>query len=278
MVITAKDLRCYIEHLEKEERSTGTIEKYSRDIHAFAAWLDGREVTKELVCGWKKILLDRGQAPTTVNSKLSAINGLLEVLGLWECKVKFLKIQRKTFRESSRELTRDEFRRLVETAQGQGQERLALLLETICATGIRVSEVQYITVEATLQGRADIFLKGKIRTILLPNKLRQKLLKYAKKHKITSGEIFLTRSGKSLSRRQIWREMKSLCKVAEIEPSKVFPHNLRHLFATVFYRSTRDITKLADLLGHSSIETTRIYLITNGSEHARQLERLRLVC
>ena len=277
MVITAKDLRCYIEHLEKEERSTGTIEKYSRDIHAFAAWLDGREVTKELVCGWKKILLDRGQAPTTVNSKLSAINGLLEVLGLWECKVKFLKIQRKTFRESSRELTRDEFRRLVETAQGQGQERLALLLETICATGIRVSEVQYITVEAAQAGRAEISLKGKIRTILIPGKLCRKLQKYARKQKIVSGEIFLTRNEKGLSRRQIWAEMKSLCVKAGVAASKVFPHNLRHLFARAFYRVCRDVVKLADVLGHSSIETTRIYLVSTGEEHARQLDRLGLV-
>ena len=155
--------------------------------------------------------------------------------------------------------------------------RLALLMETICGTGIRVSEVRYVTVEAALAGRAEIALKGKIRTIMLPGKLCRKLLKYAKKRKIASGEIFLTRSGKSLSRRQIWAEMKAVCALAGVEPSKVFPHNLRHLFATTFYRACKDIVKLADMLGHSSVNTTRIYLITTGAEHARTLERLGLV-
>ena len=164
-----------------------------------------------------------------------------------------------------------------ETARTQGRERLALLLETICGTGIRVSEVRYVTVEAVYRGRAEISLKGKIRTILLPGKLCRKLLKYARKQKIASGEIFLTRNGTSLSRRQIWTELKRLCKSAGVESAKVFPHNLRHLFATIFYRACKDIVRLADVLGHSSIETTRIYLVTSGAEHARQLERLGLV-
>ena len=174
-------------------------------------------------------------------------------------------------------MTQVEYRRLVETAYGAGNERLALLMETICASGIRVSEVPYITVEAVRSGKAVIALKGKIRTILLPGKLCRKLLKYAGKQKIASGEIFLTKSGKSLSRRQIWAEMKRLCKSAGVEPSKVFPHNLRHLFATVFYRACKDIARLADVLGHSSIDTTRIYLVTSGAEHRRQLERLGLL-
>ena len=213
----------------------------------------------------------------TVNAMLAALNGFFRFLGRTDCRVKFLKIQRRLFREAGRELTRPEYERLHAAAQSRGQERLALLMETICATGIRVSEVKYITVEAARRGRADISLKGKIRTILVPNKLCRKLLKYAKAQKTASGEIFLTRSGKGLSRKQIWAEMKAICAAARVAPSKVFPHNLRHLFARTFYRVCRDVAKLADLLGHSSIETTRIYLISAGAEHARALERLGLV-
>lgn len=208
---------------------------------------------------------------------LAALNGLFRFLGWDECRARFLKVQRRLFRDASRELTRVEYDRLLEAARARGQERLVLLMETICATGIRVSEVKYITVQAALQGRADIFLKGKIRTILLPGKLCRKLLKYAKKQKTVSGEIFLTGNGNSLSRRQIWGEMKRLCNYAGVEPSKVFPHNFRHLFATLFYRASKDIVRLADVLGHSSIETTRIYLVTSGAEYARQLNRLGLV-
>ena len=193
-------------------------------------------------------------------------------------RVKPLRIQRRLFRDDSRELTRPEYLRLLETARTQGRERLALLLETICGTGIRVSEVRYVTVEAVYRGRAEISLKGKIRTILLPGKLCRKLLKYARKQKIASGEIFLTRNEKGISRRQIWAEMKALCDKAGVAPSKVFPHNLRHLFARTFYRVCRDVAKLADVLGHSSIETTRIYLISTGTEHAGTLARLGLVC
>ena len=220
---------------------------------------------------------DRGYAPATINSMLSAVNALFRFLGRENCKIRFLRVQRKAFREQSRELTRAEYQRLLDTAAEQGQERLGLLMETICATGIRVSEVRYITVEAAQRGRAEINLKGKIRTILLPAKLCRKLLKYARKQKTASGEIFLTKSGKPVSRRQIWREMKMLCEKAGVESSKVFPHNLRHLFAATFYKVCRDIVKLADILGHSSINTTRIYLMTTGTEHARQLEKLGLV-
>ena len=191
--------------------------------------------------------------------------------------MKALKIQRKLFRDDRKELTREEYQRLLDSAHELGRERLALLLETICATGIRVSEVKYITVEAAQVGRAEISLKGKLRTILLPGKLCRKLKKYARQQKNASGEIFLTRSGKSLSRRQIWAEMKRLCKVAGVAPSKVFPHNLRHLFARTFYKVCRDVVKLADVLGHSSIETTRIYLISTGVEHMKILSRMRLI-
>lgn len=191
--------------------------------------------------------------------------------------MKFLKLQHRLFRKDSRELTREEYDRLLSDARARGQERLALLKEAICATGIRVSEVRYITAETARQGRAEIALKGKIRTILIPSRLCRKLLQYARKHKTASGEIFLTRSGQNLFRKQIWAEMKALCRRAGVQPSKVFPHNLRHLFARIFYRVCREAAKLADVLGNSSIETTRIYLITTGAEHARTLDRLQLI-
>ena len=275
--LTAGKIAAYAKNLRAEDRAAATVEKYSRDITAFAGWLAERMVTKELVSQWKNQLLAEGLSPATVNAKISALNGLFSFLGWRECRIKFLRVQRRTFREQSRELTRGEYQRLLDAAAGLGRERLALLMETICATGIRVSEVQYITVEAARDGQAVIHLKGKIRTILLSRKLCIKLLKYARKTKTTTGEIFLTKSGNSLSRKQIWQEMKSLCAWAGVEPSKVFPHNLRHLFATIFYQVSRDLVKLADMLGHSSVETTRIYLMTSVSEHAKYLEKLRLV-
>ena len=276
-ILTEERIAAYGRDLATEERSHGTIENYLRHVRIFSAWLNGVPVTKEQTAGWKEYLLSQGYAPTTINSMLAALNGLFRFLGWDECRVKFLKVQRRLFRDAGRELTRPEYEHLLETAKERGQDRLVLLMEAICATGIRVSEVRYITVEAAQRGRAEISLKGKIRTILLPRKLCRKLLKYATKNKTVSGEIFLTRNGTSLSRRQIWAELKHLCKYAGVEPSKVFPHNLRHLFATIFYKACKDIVRLADVLGHSSIETTRIYLVTSGTEHIRQLERLGLV-
>ena len=275
--LTQQQIRAYAHYLQMEEKSGAPMEKYLRDIQAFACWLDGRDISKELTSEWKSHLVSQDYAPTTVNAMLSALNSLLEFLDLRECRVKFLKIQRRLFRDADRELTKDDYQRLLNTAHKLGRERLELLVETIGATGIRVSEVAYITVEAVQQGKAEIALKGKIRTILLPGKLRRKLLKYAQKQKTASGAIFRTKSGKELGRRQIWAELKGLCKYAGVEPGKVFPHNLRHLFATVFYRTCRDIAKLADLLGHSSIETTRIYLVASGTEHQREIYRLGLV-
>ena len=275
--VTKKEIRQFSDALAEEERSAGTIEKYVRDVRRFAVWLDGEEVSRERTAAWRDGLLERGYAPVTINSMVAAVNQFFTFLGWEECKVKALKIQRKLFRDDRRELTREEYQRLLDAAHGLGRERLALLLETICATGIRVSEVKYITVEAAHAGRAEISLKGKLRTILLPGKLCRKLKKYARQQKTASGEIFLTRSGKSLSRRQIWAEMKRLCKAAGVAPSKVFPHNLRHLFARTFYRVCRDVVKLADVLGHSSLETTRIYLISTGSEHANILRKMHLV-
>ena len=276
-ILTNGQLISFQQHLAAEEREKSTIEKYIREVRLFIAWLPDQTITVESIIDWKNHLCAGGYKSETINSKLSALNKFFKFMGCPEYRVKYLKIQRRLFRNSERELTKKEYEHLLETAQSHGKARLTLLIETICATGIRVSEVKYITVEAVERGRTDIALKGKVRTILLPGKLCRKLQKYAKKQKIASGEIFLTRSGKGISRRQIWAEMKALCKKADVAPSKVFPHNLRHLFARTFYRACRDVAKLADVLGHSSIETTRIYLVSTGIEHARQLERLGLI-
>lgn len=276
-MITADLIRAYGCYLKQEERTQATVEKYLRDVRAFALWLDGEAVTKEAVTGWKERLLEERRAPSTVNAALSALNGLFRFLGWEGCRARFVKVQRRLFRDPARELTRPDYDRLIAAARELGKERLALVMETICSTGVRVSEIRSITVETVQRGRAEISLKGKVRVILIPSKLARKLLKYAKKNKTVSGEIFLTENGKSLSRRQIWAEMKRLCVHAGVEPSRVFPHNLRHLFATAYYRAYKDIAKLADVLGHSSIETTRIYLLTSGAEHQRQLDRLGLV-
>lgn len=276
-ILTENQIADYREYLRHEERSQNTIEKYLHDIRSFYVWLEGQAVTKERISGWKEYLSANGRAAVTVNGCLAALHSFFAFMGWEGLRVRYLKIQRQVFRDASRELTREEFARLVQTAKDQNNRRLALLLETICATGIRVSEVKYITAEAVARGRTDIALKGKIRTILIPGKLARKLQKYAKKQKIASGEIFLTASGKGLSRRQIWAEMKRVCKAAGVDASKVFPHNLRHLFARTFYKACRDIVRLADVLGHSSIDTTRIYLITTSTEYARQLDRLGLI-
>ena len=276
-IITANHLSAYGVYLRQEDRSPATVEKYLRNVRDFAVWLNGKVITKEVVTDWKEHLLEQGKAPSTINAALASLNSLFRYLGWQDCRIKFLKIQRRMFRDSNHDLTRTDYENLISCAREHGRDRLALLMETICATGIRVSEVRYITVEAARRGQAEISMKGKLRVILIPGKLCRKLLKYAKKQKTVSGEIFLTGSGKSLLRRQIWAEMKRLCKYTSVEQSKVFPHNLRHCFAAVYYRAYKDIAKLADMLGHSSIETTRIYLLTSGTEHRRQLERLRLV-
>lgn len=268
----------YAAHLRREERSPGTVENYLRHARTFAAWLNGRPVTRERAAEWKEHLLSKGCAPVTVNAMLAALNGLFRFLGWDDCRVKFLKLQRRLFRATERELTRAEYDRLLSAAQTRGRERLALLMETICATGIRVSEVPYITVEAAQAGTTSISLKGKVRTILLPGKLCRRLLRYARSRGISTGPVFRTHSGRPLSRTQIWAEMKRLCQAAGVAASRVFPHNLRHLFARTFYGLCQDIVKLADILGHSSIDTTRIYLRTTGAEHIRQMERLHLLC
>lgn len=275
--ITEKELARFAGCLRREEREASTIESYMRAARKFTAWLEGRAMTKELAAAWKAQLLERGYRPVSVNAMLAAVNKLLVRMGREDCKVRYLRLQRQIFRKAERELTRAEYQRLLEAAQARDDARLLLLLETLCATGIRVSELQYITVETARNGVAEIALKGKIRTILLPTKLCRKLLKYAKKRNIRQGQIFLTRNGNGLSRKFIWSEMKKLCESAGVARSKVFPHNLRGLFAWTFYAACRDVVRLADVLGHSSIETTRIYLLSTAKESARQLDRLGLL-
>lgn len=276
MIVKERDIAAYTAALRREERAEGTIEQYCRTLRAFSAWLCDKEVTQELLNAYKAHLSGRDYAPVTINAMLAALNGFFR-FEHWPLRAKFLKVQRRLFRDAERELTRPEYQRLLGAAEKLGRGRLDLLMETICATGIRVSEVCYITVEAARQGRTEIAMKGKIRTILLPQKLCRKLLKCAKQQNIASGEIFLTKGGKGMTRRQIWYEMKQLYRETHVDPKKIFPHNLRHLFATVYYRACKDIAQLADVLGHSNIETTRIYLITSGTEYRRQMDRLRLV-
>lgn len=275
--LTQVQIRKYAAYLRNEEKAPSTIANYLRDVGFFITWLDGGAVTKEAVSGWKEHMLEQGLAPTTINAKLSSLNSLLGFLGWSDCRVKSLKIQQRVFRDADRELTKDEYVRLLNAARKAGDTRLELAMETLCATGLRVSELRYITVEIAKKKQSNVILKGKVRAIMLEPKLSEKLLAFAKKNGIASGAIFRTKSGKDISRCQIWREMKALAKKAGVVPSKVFPHNLRHLFATVFYRVCGDIVKLADILGHSSINTTRIYLQTTGAEHAQQLGKLGLV-
>lgn len=270
--ITGRSLAEFGQYLEEEEYEKSTVEKYLREIRHFYRWLGDRAVDKRIAAEFKGSLQERGYAPSTVNGKLSALNAFFRFAGWEECRVKFLRIQRQIFRDQKRELSREEYRRLLKAARDRRNNRLALLMETVCGTGIRISETEYITVEALKRGRAEIRLKGKVRVIFLPGKLCCRLLSYAEKQGIDSGEIFLTRNGGRLSRRQVWREMKELSRYAGVEETRVFPHNLRHLFAEAYYRVSRDIVKLADMLGHSSVETTRIYLRTSGKEHMRYLE------
>ena len=276
--ITSNLLNQFTKYLKDEERESSTIAKYLHDVKTFANWLQDREINKENLTAYKEYLIKKKYNPKTVNGILSAINKFLVFSGLADLKVKYLRIQRQLFRNSNRELTQAEYMKLLNKAQDLGKERLNLIMQTICATGIRVSELKYITVEAIKAGKTEISLKGKIRTILLTGKLCKKLLKYAKGQKISSGEIFLTRSGRGLGRKQIWAEMKALCKKVGVTAGKVFPHNLRHLFARTFYKVCKDVAKLADVLGHSSIETTRIYLISTGAEHLQTLNKLNLIC
>lgn len=276
-ILTSEAIDRYKKYLREEEKSENTIEKYLRDVRAFAVYLSGVEVTKGTVIAYKGKLLSENYTVRSVNSMLASLNSLFVFLGWEDCKVKSIKFQRQIYCPEEKELTKAEYMRLVKTAKQKGNERLNLILQTICGTGIRVSELQYITVEALKNGKAVVSLKGKTRSVFIVKDLRKKLLRYAAEQKNLSGAIFITRTGKPISRTNIWREMKGLCKQAGVNPSKVFPHNLRHLFARVFYDIEKDIAKLADILGHSSINTTRIYIISTGNEHRRRMENMRLI-
>ncbi len=274
--ITAKMIAEFKEHLILEERSEITVEKYIRDVKAFSVYTQNSDITKETVIAYKKHLQEN-YAVRSVNSMLASINSLFSFLGWHDLKVKSLKLQQQVFCPEEKELTKAEYARLCKAAERKDNERLNLILQTICGTGIRVSELQYITVEAVQHGEAVVNCKAKTRSVFIVKELKQKLLRYAAEQNIKSGMIFVTRTGKPISRTNIWREMKALCEEANVNPQKVFPHNLRHLFARVFYGIEKDIAKLADILGHSSINTTRIYIISTGTEHRQRMENMRLI-
>lgn len=276
-ILTSNQIAAFAVYLKSEEKSENTIEKYIRDVRAFTAYMGNAEITKEAVIAYKNKLLSEGYAVRSINSMIASINSLFAFLGWEDLKVKSFKLQQKIYCPEEKELTKAEYMRLVNTAKQKGNERLNLLIQTICGTGIRVSELQYITVEAVTSGEALVSLKGKTRSVFIVRDLQRKLLRYAAEQKITSGAIFITRTGKPMSRTNIWREMKSLCEQAGVNPQKVFPHNLRHLFARTFYGIEKDIAKLADILGHSSINTTRIYIITTSNEHRQRMENMRLI-
>ena len=275
--LTEKEIAAFTVYLKSDEKSENTIEKYIRDVRTFAAYIGDAEVTKETVISYKNKLLTERYAIRSINSMLASINSLLSFLGWSDLKVKSIKLQRQIYCPEEKELTKAEYMRLVNSAKQKGNERLNLLIQTICATGIRVSELQFITIEAVKCGEAVVSLKGKSRSVFIVRELQKKLLRYAAEQRIGAGAIFITRNGKPMSRTNIWREMKNLCEQAGVNSQKVFPHNLRHLFARTFYGIEKDIAKLADILGHSSINTTRIYIITTGNEHRKRMENMRLI-
>ena len=275
-IITTKIIEKFKNHLILEERSRATIEKYIRDVKAFTVFVNGAEISKEIVISYKKYLQEN-YAVRSVNSMLASLNSLLAFLGWHELKVKSIKLQQQIYCPEEKELTKAEYIRLCRAAEKKHNKRLNLILQTICGTGIRVSELKFISVEAVRRGEANVSSKAKTRSVFIVKELQKKLLRYAAEQGIKSGMIFVTRTGKPISRTNIWREMKNLCEEANVNPQKVFPHNLRHLFARVFYSIEKDIAKLADILGHSSINTTRIYIISTGTEHRMRMENMRLI-
>lgn len=274
--LSTREVAAFRKHLILDEKSEATIRKYIRDIIAFMTYAQEREITKELVISYKKQLQDC-YATRSINSMLASLNSLFSFLCWHDIKVKTIKFQPKVYYPEEKELTKTEYIRLCRIAESRKNKRLSLILQTICGAGIRVSELRFVTVEAVHQGEITVACKSKIRTIFIVKKLREKLIHYAVEQGITEGMIFVTRTGKSISRTNIWREMKSLCQEARVNPQKVFPHSLRHLFARVFYDMNKDIAKLADILGHSSINTTRIYIISTGIEHRKQMEAMKLI-
>lgn len=276
-IITEDIITVFRQYLRAEEKSISTTQKYIRDVTAFKSYANETDITKETVIAFKQQLINDEYAVRSVNSMLASLNSLFSFLGWHDLKVKTIKVQRQVFCSEDKELTKPEYARLCWTAQRKKNERLYLILQTICGTGIRVSELQFITIESLRYGEAIVNCKGKTRSIFIVRDLQKKLLRYVAEQGIKSGAIFITRTGKPISRTNIWREMKALCAEANVNPNKVFPHNLRHLFARVFYGIEKDIAKLADILGHSSINTTRIYIISTGTEHRRRMENMRLI-
>lgn len=270
------ELKAYETHLIMEEKSQNTISKYMRDIRKFMMELKGLDLNKEIMLKWKQEINVK-YSPASVNSMIASLNSFLIWLGKSELKVKPLKIQREIFEREERELSIEEYYRLIRVAEGEGDTRLSLLIQTICSTGIRVSELQYVTIEGIRKGRETVQCKGKSRIIFYPSKLISVILKYCKRKNICRGSIFVTKNGRVIDRSNIWRMMKRLCEKAKVETTKVFPHNFRHLFAKMYYGIEKDIVKLADLLGHSNISTTRIYTMESGVKHIEQIERLNLV-
>lgn len=258
------------------EKAETTIDKYLRDIHAFMVWLDGKEVCKECVLRYKRELIEK-YAPASVNSMLSSLNAFFDSREWYELRVKSIKIQRKIFSSKEKELTKTEYTRLLEAAKNKKNERLYYLMQTIASTGIRVSEVKYVTCEAVKSGQAVINCKGKIRQVFLPQKLCKMLKNYIRSQKIERGSVFVTKTGRTLDRHAIWKMLKDLCKIAGVSKDKVFPHNFRHLFARTFYSIQKDIVRLADILGHSSVETTRIYTMETGEIHRKQIEKMHML-
>lgn len=274
--ITKRTIENYRTYLFDEEKSKATIEKYVRDLEAFKKWIGDREIEKANVLEYKEYLIENF-APASVNSVLSSLNAFFDYKELLGLKVKMLKIQKQIFSRREKELTKGEYEKLLKTAKMQGNRKLFLLMQTICSTGIRVSEVKYVTVESVKCGRANINLKGKMRVVILPAELCKALKKYAEDEEIADGSIFVTRNGKPIDRSNIWKMMKRLCESANVERGKVFPHNLRHLFARTYYSIQKDIVRLADILGHSSVNTTRIYTMETGEVHRTQIEKLGLL-
>ena len=274
--ITADDLKAFEQKLYLEEKARATILKYKKNLEEFFYGLLDMTIDKKTILQRKEQLLQK-RTISTANGILTSVNRFFRFLGYYELCLQYFKRQKRIFAERKKELTKREYERLVQTAKIQGNERLHLLLQTICATGIRVSELQFITVETVFAGYAEVQCKGKLRTIFLPRKLQRMLKQYLKRIRKERGPVFATRTGKPIDRSNIWAEMKKLCDEAEVAREKVFPHNLRHLFARTFYNMEKDIAKLADLLGHASIETTRIYIMESGEEHRRKLERMHLL-
>ena len=275
-IITNQTIKSFEKYLLENEKAPATIDKYMRDIRYFAEYTAEHALDKTLVLDYKG-MLEQNYAIRSANSMLAALNAFLRFVGWNDLCVKQFKVQKEAYCSEEKELTKAEYTALVRAAEQKKNERLSLVVQTICGTGIRVSELQSITVEAVGRGEAVVSCKGKTRKIFIVSALRKKLLRYATEQKINSGIIFVTKSGKPLDRSNIWREMKSLCEQAGVSPGKVFPHNLRHLFARTFYGIEKDIAKLADILGHSNINTTRIYIITTGAEHQRRMENMRLI-